>query len=208
MDQLNPHVLRAPYPNPYRPPAGLEADDYRRECRGSRGGPAGFGGRRRRRGCHRGADPGPGAETSCHRRDSWHSLANLCRDRGLLLIVDEVYTGPRSHRPVVRVPARGRRFPIFVCVGKALSGTLSDRGPAWGRRKPWKRGRFPKARRSIHRRSLGNPLACAAGVASLGEIQRHRLVERSADEGGRWIGELRETLGRQPGGGWTSGVAD
>ena len=41
---------------------------------------------------------------------------------------------------------------------------------------------------------LGNPLSCAAGLASLGEIKRHDLAERSASEGERWMDELRDTL--------------
>ena len=43
---------------------------------------------------------------------------------------------------------------------------------------------------------LGNPLACAAGIASLREIERRGLVERSASEGELWIEELRTTLAR------------
>ena len=194
-DQLNPHVLRAPYPDPYRPPSGLapedpggsalarveallDSDEGRAvgavivEPIQGRGGdivpPAGF-------------LPG---------------LADLCRARGLLLITDEIYTG---------LGRTGRWFacehegvaPDLLCVGKALSGTLPiaacigtrDVMDAW----PTSGGE------AMHTSTfLGNPLACAAAVASLGEIRRRELVERSAAEGDRWIAELRDSLGRHP----------
>jgi 4-aminobutyrate aminotransferase-like enzyme len=195
VDQLNPHVLRAPYPNPYRPPAGLDEDDVSASAVAHLGTlldseeGAAVGAVIVEPIQGRGGDvvPPPGFLAN---------LANLCRDRNLLLIADEVYTG---------LGRTGRWFacqhagvvPDLVCIGKALSGTLpiaacvgsQEVMDAW----PASEGE------AIHSSAfLGNPLACAAGVASLGEIRRHRLVERSADEGERWIGELRETLGRHP----------
>jgi len=119
-------------------------------------------------------------------------LADLCRERGLLLIVDEIYTG---------LGRAGSWFacededvvPDLLCVGKALSGTLpiaacigsKDVMESWP----------PSGGEAIHTSTfLGNPLACAAGLASLGEIKRRDLIARSASEGERWMGELRETL--------------
>jgi 4-aminobutyrate aminotransferase-like enzyme len=195
VDQLNPHVLRAPYPNLYRPPAGLEEDDVSASAvahvgtllDSEEGAAVGAVIVEPIQG--RGGDVVPPPEFLAN-------LASLCRHRGLLLIADEVYTG---------LGRTGRWFacqhagvvPDLVCIGKALSGTLpiaacvgsQEVMDAW----PASEGE------AIHTSTfLGNPLACAAGIASLGEIRRHRLVERSADEGGRWMGELRETLGRHP----------
>ena len=190
-DQLNPYVLRAPYPDPYRPAPGLDADN-------------------------------PGGSAQAHVRTLLESddgaavgavivepiqgrggdivppqgflrgLADLCRERGLLLIVDEIYTG---------LGRAGSWFacededvvPDLLCVGKALSGTLpiaacigsKDVMESWP----------PSGGEAIHTSTfLGNPLACAAGLASLGEIKRRDLIARSASEGERWMGELRETL--------------
>lgn len=42
---------------------------------------------------------------------------------------------------------------------------------------------------------LGNPLACAAGLAVLGEVGRKRLVERSRRLGADLLERLREALG-------------
>lgn len=195
-DQLNPHVLRVPYPDPYRPPAVLAAADSGASALGhlaamldSAAGEA-VGAVIVEPIQGRGGDivPPPGFLPG---------LADLCRERGLLLIADEIYTGfgrtgrwfACQHEGVV---------PDLVCVGKALSGTLpiaacigsKDVMDAW----PASGGE------AIHTSTfLGNPLACAAGLASLREIERRGLVERSAAEGERWIGELREALGRHPG---------
>lgn len=193
-DQLNPHVLRTPYPDPYRPPEELGSGDDLGVAAVARldallDTPAGA-----RVGAvivepvqGRGGDvvPPPGFISG---------LADLCRTRDLLLIADEIYTG---------FGRTGRMFacehedvaPDLVCVGKALSGTLpigacigsSEVMKAW----PASEGE------AIHTSTfLGNPLACAAAIASLQEIRRGALVSRAAREGERWIAELRETLER------------
>jgi 4-aminobutyrate aminotransferase-like enzyme len=41
---------------------------------------------------------------------------------------------------------------------------------------------------------LGNPVACAAAIASLEEIGRKDLPSRAAEEGGRWLEDLRGAL--------------
>ena len=194
-DQLNRHVLRTPYPDPYRVAPGLDPDDpggsalahLETVLDSDEGETVGAVIVEPIQG--RGGDIVPPP-------DFLPGLADLCRERGLLLIVDEIYTGlgrtghwfACEHEGVV---------PDLICVGKALSGTLPIAAcigskavmDAW----PLSEGE------AIHTTTfLGNPLACAAGVASLGEIERRGLVERSATEGERWIGELRETLGRHP----------
>jgi 4-aminobutyrate aminotransferase-like enzyme len=190
-DQLNPHVLRAPYPDPYRPSPELNVDD-------------------------------PGGSALAHVRALLESddgvtvgavivepiqgrggdvvpppaflqgLADLCRERDVLLIVDEIYTGLGRAGSWFACEDEGV-VPDLVCVGKALSGTLplaacigsKDVMQSWP----------PSGGEAIHTSTfLGNPLACAAGLASLGEIKRHDLVQRSASEGASWMGELQDTL--------------
>jgi len=194
-DQLNPHVLRAPYPNPFRPPPELKVKDVGASALRSVGALLDS-----EEGRAVGAvivEPiqGRGGDV-VPPRGFLPGLVDLCRARGLLLIADEVYTG---------FGRTGRWFacehegvtPDLACVGKALSGTLPiaacigsreamDAWPASGGE-------------AIHTSTfLGNPLACAAAVASLGEIRKRGLVERSAEEGERWIAELREELERHP----------
>lgn len=190
-DQLNPHVIRLPYPHPYRPPPALAArvDDLGRAAidvmEAALDTPAG-----RRVGAvivepvqGRGGDVVPPA-------GFLRELAGLCREHGLLLIVDEVYTGLGRIGRMFACESEGV-VPDLLCLGKALSGTLpiaaclgsAEVMEAWP----------PSQGEAIHTSTfLGNPLACAAALASLAEIDRLRLPERAAAEGDRWIRQLRE----------------
>jgi 4-aminobutyrate aminotransferase-like enzyme len=186
-------VLRAPYPDPYRTPPGLDPDDPGgsalarvRELLESEAG-AGIGTVIVEPIQGRGGDIVPPA-------GFLSGLAELCRERGLLLIADEIYTG---------FGRTGRWFasehdgvtPDLLCVGKALSSTLPI-AACLGSKAAM--DAWPESAGEAKHTStfLGNPLACAAGVASLGEIRRHGLVERAATLGEPWIGVLRETLSR------------
>ena len=190
-DQLNPHVLRAPFTNPYRPPpalsgmddsaaASLEAVERLLE---SPGGDA--------VGCvivepvqGRGGDvvPPDGFLTG---------LAELCRTRDLVLVFDEIYTGLGRTGDMFACEHEGV-VPDLLCVGKALSGTLpiaaclgsADVMDAW-----------PESAGEAKHTStfLGNPLACAAAIASLNEIDRLGLAARAREEGNRAV-ELLEAL--------------
>jgi 4-aminobutyrate aminotransferase-like enzyme len=202
-DQLNPHVLRVPYPHPYRPPAELGASDV---------GAASLARLEALLGSEQGTGMGAVIVEAVQARGGdvvppagfLPDLADLCHQRGILLIADEIYTGfgrtgrwfACQHENVI---------PDLVCVGKALSGTLPIAAcigspevmEAWP----------PSAGEAIHTSTfLGNPLACTAAVASLREIRRHGLVDRSAAEGGRWIGELRNALDSHPGVGEVRGL--
>ena len=201
-DQLNPHVVRAGYPHPYRPPsrpgfpdppadpdavAAAALEDVRRTLDTAAG---------RRVGAvliepvqGRGGEvvPPPGFLAS---------LADLCRDRELLLIADEVYTG---------FGRTGRRFaceeegvrPDLMCVGKSLGGGLplsACVGPgevmdAW----PESDGE------ALHTQTfLGHPLACAAALATLEVIEEEGLTRRARVLGRRWRSELESMATAHP----------
>jgi 4-aminobutyrate aminotransferase-like enzyme len=115
-------------------------------------------------------------------------LRGLCDGRERVLIFDEVYTGfgrtgrwfACDHEGVV---------PDVMTVGKALTGSVPlsaaigtpEVMEAWP----------PSTGEAIHTSTfLGNPIACAAALAQLGEIEERGLVERAAR-----LGEhLRERL--------------
>lgn len=195
-DQLNRHALRAPFPHPYRPPPELAgAGDLRaaaldavaRRLDGPGGHAVGAVIVEPVQG--RGGDVVPPAGFLA-------GLADLCRERGLLLILDEIYTG---------LGRTGRRFaaehegvvPDLLCLGKALSGALplaACLGPARVM-EAWPVSRGEAKHTSTF---LGNPLACAAAIASLDEIERHDLASRAAREGERWMARIRERIGAHP----------
>ncbi len=108
-------------------------------------------------------------------------LRRICDDRGLLLIVDEIYTG---------FGRTGRWFacehwgvtPDLLVVGKALTGGLPF-AACIGREQvmaAWPRSRGEALHTSTF---LGHPLGCAAALASIDVLERERLVDRSATEG-------------------------
>jgi len=110
-------------------------------------------------------------------------LRRFCDAHGLLLIVDEVYTG---------FCRTGRWFacehwnvaPDLICVGKALGGGLPI-SACVGNASVM--SSWPKSRgEAIHTSTfLGNPLACAAGLASIAEMKRLKLDERASELGAR-----------------------
>ncbi|MGD8495247.1 MAG: aspartate aminotransferase family protein [Gemmatimonadales bacterium] len=185
LDQLNPHVVRAPFPSGPDADAGdaLAAVDAALDT------PEG-----ENVGCvivepiqGRGGivEPPPGFLPGLKAR---------CERRGLLLIFDEIYTGcgrtgrwfALEHEDVL---------PDLLCLGKALSGALpvsaclgsADLMEAWP----------PSEGEAIHTSTfLGNPLACAAAVAQLREIERRGLPERAARVGAAWRAALEELAAR------------
>jgi len=130
--------------------------------------------------------------------DEWlRGLRTLCDTRGLLFIADEIYSGfgrtgkwfACDHAGVVPdliCVGKGMSsgFPISACVGRA---DVMDRWP-------------PSSGEAIHTSTfLGNPMGCAAALASIGQLHDKRLVERAATLGAR-LAERLEALRARSGG--------
>jgi 4-aminobutyrate aminotransferase/(S)-3-amino-2-methylpropionate transaminase len=177
--QLGPNAVFAPYPYAYRSPFGTDPDEvcqatlryveYLLDTPGTAS--EGIGAILVEPVQGRGGDVVPG--------DAFlPGLRRICNERGLLLILDEIYTG---------FGRTGRWFacehwgvvPDLLVVGKALTGGLPFAAcigtdavmEAW----PRSRGE------AIHTSTfLGNPIACAAALASISVLRDEGLVERSA----------------------------
>ncbi|MCZ6600704.1 MAG: aspartate aminotransferase family protein [Acidobacteria bacterium] len=117
-------------------------------------------------------------------REFLRGAQELCRERGALLIVDEVQTG---------LGRTGRLFacehhdlhPDLLCLAKSLGGGIPMGAVLMGERL----GELP---RKVHGSTLGgNPLACAAALATLDVIRDEGLVERAASLGERALQQLR-----------------
>jgi 4-aminobutyrate aminotransferase-like enzyme len=126
-------------------------------------------------------------------------LRALCDERGVLLIVDEIYTG---------MGRTGRWFacehvgvvPDIVTIGKALSGAvpISAAIGSAGLMRAWPESSGEALHTSTF---LGNPLACAAALAHLRAIDELDLLARATALGARvaqrtasWIGAVPEVL--------------
>src|SRR5437762_10494209 len=114
-------------------------------------------------------------------------LAALCRERGALLIVDDVQTG---------FGRTGRLFacnhydlqPDILCLAKSLAGGVPMGAVCLGPR-VMESGHIT---RGIHGSSFGgNPLACAAALATLDILEREALPERAATLGAHALKRLR-----------------
>jgi acetylornithine/LysW-gamma-L-lysine aminotransferase len=116
----------------------------------------------------------------------------LCRERGALLIVDEIQTG---------FGRTGRWFgfehaglePDVVCLAKGLGGGFPMGAIAYT--KAVRDALYPGAHGSTFG---GSPLACAAGLAALHTYRDEGLVERSATLGAAMLAALRGSLAGAP----------
>ncbi len=100
----------------------------------------------------------------------------LCRERGALLIIDEVQTG---------FGRTGKMFahqhfnlqPDLLCVAKSMAGGLPMGAVLFGRA-------CAALLPGIHGSTFGgNPLACAAALAALDVLEQEHLPERAAEMG-------------------------
>jgi len=104
-------------------------------------------------------------------------LRALCDAHGVLLVLDEIYTGFGRTGTLFACEREGVR-PDILCVGKALGGgfpisaTILTRAAA----DAWAPSRGEALHTSTY---LGNPMGCAAALANLDEIERLGLVERA-----------------------------
>jgi 4-aminobutyrate aminotransferase/(S)-3-amino-2-methylpropionate transaminase len=115
-------------------------------------------------------------------------LRRICDERGLLLMLDEIYTGfGRTGRwfacehwevvPDVMMVGKGLTggFPFAACIG---TDAVMERWPK-------------STGEALHTSTfLGHPVGCAAALASMSVLRDERLVERSADLGARMMGRL------------------
>ena len=114
--------------------------------------------------------------------------ARLCRERGALLIVDEIQTGFGRTGRWFAVEHTGIE-PDIICLAKGLGGGFPMGALAYTRSV---RGALYQG---AHGSTFGgSPLACAAGLAALGTYRDEHLIERSATLGARMRDALRQAL--------------
>jgi predicted acetylornithine/succinylornithine family transaminase/N-acetyl-ornithine/N-acetyl-lysine deacetylase len=114
-------------------------------------------------------------------------LASLCRERGALLIVDEVQTGFGRTGSLFACNHYDLQ-PDILCLAKSLAGGIPMGAVCLGPR-VMESGRIT---RGIHGSSFGgNPLACAAALATLDILEQEALPERAAALGSLALERLR-----------------
>lgn len=106
-------------------------------------------------------------------------IARLCRERGTLLIIDEVQTGFGRTGTLFACEQYALQ-PDILCLAKSLAGGAPMGAVGLGQR-VIASGRISKG---VHGSTFGgNPLACAAALATLDIFECEHLVERAATLG-------------------------
>ena len=117
-------------------------------------------------------------------REFAQEAARLCAERGALLIVDEVQTGFGRTGRFFAIEQYGI-VPDILCLAKSIAGGMPMGAIAFSR----KIGDL--AKRSHSTTFGGNPLACAAAIAAIGEIQRLDLPRNARERGAQLMEGLR-----------------
>ena len=120
--------------------------------------------------------------------DFLQSAQRLCRERGALLIVDEIQTGFGRTGKWFAVEHSGIE-PDLMCLAKGLGGGF-----------PMGAFAYTKAIRDVLTQGAhgstfgGSPIACAAGLAAIKVYQDEGLIKRSAVLGAHLRNTLRSAL--------------
>ena len=123
-------------------------------------------------------------------------LRDLCTAADTLLILDEIFTGWGRTGDWFACQHEGT-VPDILCVGKAMGGGLPISAciasaalmSVWGK----------STGEALHTSTfLGNPLACAAGLAALSVLEDERLPARAASVGSVLADGLRELQAEFP----------
>jgi acetylornithine/LysW-gamma-L-lysine aminotransferase len=116
-------------------------------------------------------------------------LRDICTDTGALLIADEIQTGLGRTGRMFAVEHDGV-VPDIITVAKSMAGGL-PMGAIIARSEVCT---LPKM---AHGATFsGNPVTCAAGIATLEYITKNKLPERSAELGAHFMGRLRDVAVR------------
>ena len=118
-------------------------------------------------------------------REFLRQAQDLCRDRGAMLILDEVQTGFGRTGKMFAFQQDGLE-PDLLCLAKSMAGGLPMGATLIGTRI----GALPPA---AHGSTFGgNPLACAASLATIEVLESQHLADRAAALGAWFIDQLKQ----------------
>ncbi|HEV3152558.1 MAG TPA: aspartate aminotransferase family protein [Candidatus Baltobacteraceae bacterium] len=105
------------------------------------------------------------------------ALREICTALGVLLIFDEIYTGFGRTGTMFACDADGA-VPDIICIGKAMANGFPISAAVAS---PQVMDAWPESPgEALHTSTyLGNPMACAAAIANIGEVERLDLPARA-----------------------------
>ncbi len=120
------------------------------------------------------------------------ALHHLCAQRGVLLVLDEIYTG-YGRTGAWFAALTEQVVPDVICIGKAMGNGFPIGATV---AKPEIMDAWPVSRgEALHTSTyLGNPMACAAALATIDEHQRLQLAQR-AHQLGHTLARRLDALG-------------
>jgi adenosylmethionine-8-amino-7-oxononanoate aminotransferase len=141
------------------------------------------------------AEPVGGSSTgaSVPPPEYWSRIRSICDRHSVLLVADEVLTGAGRTGTWSALEPYGV-VPDIMILGKGIGGGYAPLSAVVAPRRivdalARGSGTFLHAQTFSHHATL-----CAAGVATLGYLRKHRLIERCAEMGRVLHGRLRELL--------------
>lgn len=122
-------------------------------------------------------------------------VRKLTKERGVLLILDEVQTGMGRTGRMFACEHEGVT-PDIMCLAKALGGGVMPIGAFISTKEIW---RVLEDNPSIHNSTFGgNPLACTAASATIEVLMEENLPARSAVMGNYFMSSLKELMAKYP----------
>jgi len=119
------------------------------------------------------------------------AVRRLCDEYGALLIFDEVQTG-MGRTGTMFACERWNVAPDIICLAKALGGGVMPIGATLATEAVFSR-LFENP--FLHTTTFGgNPLACAAALATINVIVEEKLAERAAEMGAYMLRGLKEAV--------------
>lgn len=180
---LSPNIVRAPYPYAYRWPTGGDcaAESLARAAELLDASPVPVGAVV--------VEPIQGREGEIVPPDGWlRGLRQLCDERGILLIADEIFSGWGRTGTLWAVDHENVT-PDLICVGKGMTGGL-PLAACIGRAtlmEHWRVSGEP-----LHTATfMGHPLGCAGALAAISELHERNLIARCARLGARTLARLQ-----------------
>lgn len=121
--------------------------------------------------------------------DYFPKVREICDHFGVLLIADEVQTGLGRTGKLFAMEHYGV-IPDIMCLAKPLGGGIMPIGAFISTEEIWQE-MIPNP--FIHTSTFGgNPLACAAAIASINVILEEKLPQQAAEKGDYFIPKLTE----------------
>ncbi|HEX8995006.1 MAG TPA: aminotransferase class III-fold pyridoxal phosphate-dependent enzyme [Ktedonobacterales bacterium] len=119
--------------------------------------------------------------------DFWPRLRQLCDEYEVLLIADEVQTGLGRTGALWGVN-HWNVEPDIICAAKALGGGVMPIGSFMASKRIW--GHFIEDPFFHTTTTGGNPLACAAAIATIGVVLEEDLPRQAAEKGDYFMERL------------------